>query len=139
MKQIFDWLREQMQNRIAYNESCHEEFKDSKMALTYEVQQNAWKNALAMVDEAEAKCSDIEQDAYQRGYALGFDNGYKDGQFFEKAKWEAVTAELENELKLADEEKGRCSRENPLQFDTAKGYATGISNAIEIVRKGGVE
>ena len=55
MKQIFDWLREQMQNRIAYNESCHEEFKDSKMTLVYEVQQNAWKNALAMIDEAEAE------------------------------------------------------------------------------------
>lgn len=55
MKQIFEWLRKQMQNRIAYNESCHEEFKDSKMALIYEVQQNAWKNALAIVDEAEAK------------------------------------------------------------------------------------
>lgn len=50
-----------------------------------------------------------------------------------EAKWEAVMAELENELKLADEEKERCSRENPLQFDTAKGYATGISNAIEII------
>lgn len=46
--------------------------------------------------------------------------------------------ELEEELKLADAEKIRCSRENPLQFDSAKGYAMGIYNAIEIV-KGGAE
>ena len=45
-----------------------------------------------------------------------------------------VIEKLEKELKLADEEKERCARENPLQFDSAKGYAMGLSNAIEIVR-----
>ena len=50
-----------------------------------------------------------------------------------------VIAELEEELNLADMEKERCLKENPLQFDSAKGYAHGIANAIEIVRKGGVE
>ena len=49
-----------------------------------------------------------------------------------------IVERLEEELKLADEEKERCSRENHLMFDSAKSYATGISNAIEIV-KGGVE
>lgn len=49
-----------------------------------------------------------------------------------------VVEELEEELNLADNEKERCLKENPLQFDTAKGYAHGIANAIEIVRKGGV-
>lgn len=50
-----------------------------------------------------------------------------------------VVAELEKELNLADVDKERCLKENPLQFDSAKGYAHGIANAIEIVRKGGVD
>lgn len=50
-----------------------------------------------------------------------------------------VVEELEKELKLADDEKERCSRENQLQFDCAKGYAHGIAVAIEIVKGGGVE
>jgi len=52
---------------------------------------------------------------------------------------EKVVERLEKELKLADEEKRRCITENPLQFDCVKGYATGIYNAIEIVRNGGKE
>lgn len=46
---------------------------------------------------------------------------------------------LEEELKLADKEKERCIRENALQFDSAKGYANGIANAIEVVKAGGKE
>lgn len=42
---------------------------------------------------------------------------------------------LEQELELADEEKERCARENQLQFDSAKGYSTGIYNAIEIIKE----
>ena len=45
-----------------------------------------------------------------------------------------VIKELEEELALADAEKIICSRENPLQFDYAKGYVMGIYNAIEIVK-----
>ena len=52
---------------------------------------------------------------------------------------EKVIKELREELNLSDAEKERCARENPLQFDSAKGYANGIANAIEIVEKGGVE
>ena len=52
---------------------------------------------------------------------------------------EEVVKELEEEMRLADKEKERCARENPLQFDNAKGYANGIANAIEIVRKGGAK
>ena len=48
-----------------------------------------------------------------------------------------VVKRLEEELRLADKEKGRCARENPLQFDSAKGYASGIAVAIEIVKGGG--
>lgn len=37
---------------------------------------------------------------------------------------------LENELTLADKEKERAAKENPLQFDRVYGYATGIANAL---------
>ena len=47
-----------------------------------------------------------------------------------------VVEELEKELSLADKEKERCVGENNLQFDSAKGYASGISTAIEIVKHG---
>lgn len=50
-----------------------------------------------------------------------------------------VVEQLESELRLADKEKERCVRENPLQFDSAKGYAMGLSNAIEIVKAGGTD
>ena len=49
--------------------------------------------------------------------------------------FEKIIEKLEKELKLADEEKLRCARENPLQFDSAKGYAHGVGNAIEIVKQ----
>ena len=49
-----------------------------------------------------------------------------------------VVEELEKELSLADKEKERCTGENHLQFDSVKGYASGISTAIEIVKQGGV-
>ena len=52
---------------------------------------------------------------------------------------EKVIKELREELNLSDAEKERCARENPLQFDSAKGQANGIANAIEIVEKGGIE
>ena len=50
-----------------------------------------------------------------------------------------VVDQLESELRLADKEKERWARENPLQFDSAKGYAMGLSNAIEIVKAGGTD
>ena len=50
-----------------------------------------------------------------------------------------VVDQLESEWRLADKEKERCARENPLQFDSAKGYAMGLSNAIEIVKAGGTD
>lgn len=49
--------------------------------------------------------------------------------------FEKIIEKLEEELKLADEEKLRCARENPLQFDSAKGYAHGVGKAIEIVKQ----
>ena len=50
---------------------------------------------------------------------------------------EKVVTLLEEELKLADDEKARCIKENPIQFDSAKGYAHGIAVAIEIAKRGG--
>ena len=47
-----------------------------------------------------------------------------------------VLERLKRELKLADDEKSRCIKENPMQFDEAKGYARGIAVAIEIVKGG---
>ena len=52
-----------------------------------------------------------------------------------KTIFEKIIEKLEKELKLADEEKLRCARENPLQFDSAKGYANGVANSIEIVKQ----
>ena len=49
--------------------------------------------------------------------------------------FEKIIEKLEEELKLADNEKERCVKENHLQFDSAKGYANGIANAIEIVKQ----
>lgn len=49
-----------------------------------------------------------------------------------------VIERLQMELSLADGEKEQCAKENPLQFDVAKGYAQGISVALEIVKSGGV-
>lgn len=45
-----------------------------------------------------------------------------------------VMEHLNKELKLADDEKSRCIKENPMQFDEVKGYARGIATAIEIVK-----
>ena len=49
--------------------------------------------------------------------------------------FEKIIEKLEEELKLTDEEKLRCARENALQFDSAKGYAHGVGKAIEIVKQ----
>ena len=49
-----------------------------------------------------------------------------------------IVERLQAELNLADKEKERFVRENPLQFDTAKGYAQGISVALEIIKSEGV-
>ena len=43
---------------------------------------------------------------------------------------------LERELMLADQDKERCARENQMQFDFAKGYSMGVTNALEIVKEG---
>ncbi len=49
-----------------------------------------------------------------------------------------VIERLQTELSLADKEKKRCAKENPLQFDTVKGYAYGMAVALEIVNSSGV-
>ena len=52
-----------------------------------------------------------------------------------KEVFEKIVEKLEEELNMADEEKLRCAGENPLQFDSAKGYAHGVGNSIEIVKR----
>ena len=52
---------------------------------------------------------------------------------------ERIVERLEREYDLADKEKSRFMVENTLQFEQAKGYATGIDAAIEIVKGGGVD
>ena len=49
-----------------------------------------------------------------------------------------VIKALGKELKLAEMDKEQVMIENPLQFDYVRGYAMGVSNALEIV-KGGFE
>ena len=96
MKQIFDWLREQMQIGANLNSNCPSMAcwaRANKDCDKCDLKSLRVRDIFEVIDEAEAKCSDIEQDAYERGYVLGFDNGYKDGQFFEKAKWEADCCE----------------------------------------------
>lgn len=52
---------------------------------------------------------------------------------------ERIVERLEKELELAEKEIKRCMTENPLQFERAEGYATGIDTAIEIVKGGGAD
>lgn len=42
-------LIERLENRNEYNKACHEEFPNAKMSLVYEVQINAYKNAIEIV------------------------------------------------------------------------------------------
>lgn len=49
---------------------------------------------------------------------------------------ENVIKTLGKELKLAEMDKEQVMIENPLQFDYVRGYAMGISNALEIVKDG---
>lgn len=81
---VFDWLRERVYN----NNDKAKNFS----AGTYVVNK---KYVDKIIKEVEDKCGDIEQDAYERGYKLGYDKGYSDGEFFEKAKWEAKVCEYE--------------------------------------------
>ena len=91
----------------------------------------------------------LEETRRDRDYAGK--NGFLDMYYERKALIDRIEAQptvydqnkvvdqLESELRLADKEKERCARENPLQFDSAKGYAMGLSNAIEIVKAGGTD
>lgn len=51
---------------------------------------------------------------------------------------DAVLKQLEEELQLAIKEKKRAAKENPLQYDFARGYALGIAIAIGTVKEGGM-
>ena len=47
---------------------------------------------------------------------------------------EQLVQQVQYELQLADVEKERCSTENRLQFDSVKGYATGVSNILDLIK-----
>ena len=70
---------------------------------------------------------------YEQETAEMMEKAFTESKIYDQDK---VVDQLESELRLADKEKERCARENPLQFDSAKGYAMGLSNAIEIVKAG---
>ena len=71
---------------------------------------------------------------YEHETAEMMEKAFTESKIYDPYK---VVEQLESELRIADKEKERCARENPLQFDSAKGYAMGLSNAIEIVKGGG--
>ena len=73
---------------------------------------------------------------YEQETAEMMEKAFTESKIYDQDK---VVDQLESELRLADKEKERCARENPLQFDSAKGYAMGLSNAIEIVKAGGAD
>ena len=67
MKQIFDWLREQINGKIVKSPTNNEDwFRDEC------VRNNAYQNALDFINEAEAKW---EKDCCEWEY-LGFTNDY---------------------------------------------------------------
>ena len=51
MKEFAEKLIERLEDRIAYNKLCHEEFPNAKMAFTYEVQINSYKNAIEIINQ----------------------------------------------------------------------------------------
>lgn len=51
MKEFVEKLIGRLENRIKYNELCHKEFPNAKMNFTYEVQINAYKNAIEIVNQ----------------------------------------------------------------------------------------
>ena len=84
----------------------------------------------AIKDIASASCAD-EKDA---------DNiaSFCDEIYNAIPKLDKIIEELKKELSLAKKEKEKCTGENHLQFYSTKGYAGGISYAIEIVKQGGI-
>ena len=52
---------------------------------------------------------------------------------------ERIVEQLEEELELAEKEEKRCLMEHSQRYEKAEQYALGISNALDIVRKGGID
>lgn len=48
---------------------------------------------------------------------------------------ERIVERLEEESRLAEEEKERLLKQNPIHFDIARGYANSLAVAIEIVKE----
>lgn len=52
----------------------------------------------------------------------------------ESNETDLILAVLQNELKDAEKEKERATRENPSQFDSVRGYVLGVEYAIELIK-----
>ena len=48
---------------------------------------------------------------------------------------ERIVERLEEESRLAEEEKERLLKQNPIHFDIARGYANSLAVAVEIVKE----
>lgn len=55
MNEFIEKLIGMLENRIEYNKLCHKEFPNAKMSLIYEVQINAYKNAIDIVKQLAKK------------------------------------------------------------------------------------
>lgn len=84
--------------------------------------------------DIDAKIQELQNNRTDRRVEIRTLRNYKTAFDVEK-----VIEQLNKELELADEEKRRCTIENMLQFDEAKGYVRGMACAIEIVKRGGVD
>lgn len=51
MNEFIEKLIGRLENHMEYCKKCHEEFPNAKMSLTYEVQINAYKNAIEIVNQ----------------------------------------------------------------------------------------
>ena len=88
--------------------------------------------------DAIQECHDFHCDSCNMTISYDYTNKQEAIEAWNTRKpMERIVERLEEELKLADEIKEKCARENQLMFDNAKGYATGISNAIYILKAGG--
>ena len=103
MKEFIEKLVKKLENRMSYVNKCHEEFKDSKMAFTYEIQINAYKNVIEIVNKLAEEYKDkyvmretLNQYMWERDIAISQLNHLGFG-FGEKVGWIPCSERLPNE------------------------------------------
>lgn len=105
MKEFVEKLIGRLENRIKYNELCHKEFPNAKMNFTYEVQINAYKNAIEIVNQLaeEYKEKDCSKCSRRSWYQIGYADAEK--KFAEEyGKDTNVTTNADFIRKMNDEE-----------------------------------